>query len=352
MRENPVKTGCLNPVLLLLAYGFLLLFSGCNADPKKIGKRVSPAREKKSIFSEFANRMKAPRSRLFAATSSSVTTRVLLVPGDISLFSSRRVDVGVLLQQGESARETLRMLELSKSVAPVDCGTDWQLHVFDNEKVSMVEIQWECRSIRMDSETYELKPGARKHLGNLITTARLHPTHRATVLKVPVVHDPEDVRELVGAFVQEVLPLDVRLYRYPSFVVSTEHFESMTRDFTEMDDQVLRLRTRLRDRLTTFANTIRARGKDTIVEILEPVPMQERFSRELFARWGMTVLCALGTGTDRMYWLASGKRFGISHLEVPTHYPMVVVQFPASDSRPALAAQLAAMHLDPPLIWP
>jgi len=39
-------------------------------------------------------------------------------------------------------------------------------------------------------------------------------------------------------------------------------------------------------------------------------------------------------------------------MEVPTHYSMLVVQLPVTDSRPGLAAQLEAMHLDPPLIWP
>ncbi len=328
----------------------VLLGAACNADPDQLGKKVRVT-QKKDWRSELISRMTFGRLELFPRREEA-TTRLVLRPADIPLGSSKRQEAGVLVQGPELARETLRLLELASVRQSVECPTDWILHVFDEGGARQVDFQWECKSMRMGDRLYDLQPAAQKLLGNLITTARLHPTHKATVLAVPVVHDPEYVAQVVSGFVQEVLPIDVGLMRYPSFTVSTEHFEAITRDFTRLDEQVAALRARLKKRLTDFAVGIRARGGDSIVRILDPAPIKEHFGQELFARWGMTVLCALGTGTDRMYYLASSNRFGIVRMEVPTHYPMLVVQLPVTDPRPGLAAQLEAMHLDPPLVWP
>jgi len=333
---------------LLILVG--LLAPGCNADPKKIGKkvRVTP---KKEWLSELAGRYAAGRVQLFPRDPSG-HTRLVLRPADIPLGSPKRQEAGVLVQVGEQARETLRLLEWASPRQPIDCPTDWVLHVLEEGRSRQVEFQWECKSMRLGDRTYDLQPTAQKLLGNIITTARLHPTHKATVLSVPVVHDPEYVSQVVSTFVQEVLPFDVGLLRYPSFTVTTEHYEALTRDLTQLDDQVAALRARLTSRLTEFAKAIRVRGGDSIVRILDPAPIKEHFGREFHARWGMTVLCALGTGSERMYYLASSNRFGIVRMEVPTHYPMLVVQLPVTDPRPGLGAQLEAMHLDPPLFWP
>ncbi|PKN24455.1 MAG: hypothetical protein CVU65_11755 [Deltaproteobacteria bacterium HGW-Deltaproteobacteria-22] len=333
-------------VWLLLA----ALVLSCNADPKKIGKKVRVIPHKE-FLSELSGRWSATRVPLFAK-SGARETRVVLRPADIPLLSNKRQEAGVLVQGPEQATETLRLLEWASPRQSVECATDWVLHVFEPNRTLTVEFQWECKSMRIGGQNFDLEPAAQKMLGNLITTARLHPTHKATVLAVPVVHDPEHVSQLVSGFVQEVLPQDVSLMRFPSFTVSTEHFETITSDFTRLDEQVAQLRGRLKKRLTDFAIAIRTRGGASVVKVLDPVALKERFSQELFARWGMTVLCALGTGTDRMYYLASASRFGIARMEVPTHYPMLVVQLPVTDPRPGLAAQLAAMHLDPPLVWP
>jgi len=333
-------------VWLLLAAQFL----SCNADPKKIGKKVRVV-HRKEFLSDLNGRWSASQVPLFSKESGQ-NTRVVLRPAEILLGSPKRQEAGVLVQGQDQARETLRLLEWARPRQSIECETDWILHVFEANRTLQVDFQWECKSMRIDGRMYDLEPAAQKVLGNLITTARLHPTHKATVLAVPVVHDPEHVSQLVSGFVQEVLPLEVGLLRYPSFTVSTEHFEALTRDFTQMDSQVELLRARLKKRLSDFAQAIRTRGGDSVVRVLEPAPLKESFGQELFARWGMTVLCALGTGTDRMYYLASASRFGITRLEVPTHYPMLVVQLPVTDPRPGLAAQLEAMHLDPPLIWP
>ncbi len=326
------------------------LIVSCNADPKKIGKKVRVIPHKE-FLSELAGRWSAARVPLFSKAGGQ-NTRLVLRPADILFGSPKRQEVGVLVQGPEQARETLRLLEWASPRQAIECETDWVLYVFEASRTLVVEFQWDCKSMRINGQSFELEPAAQKLLGNLITTARLHPTHKATVLAVPVVHDPEHVTQLVSGFVQEILPLDVSLMRYPSFTVSTEHFETLTRDFTQLDNQVALLRERLKKRLSDFAQSIRARGGDSVVKILDPVPIKENFGQELFARWGMTVLCALGTGTDRMYYLASANRFGIARMEVPTHYSMLVVQLPVTDSRPGLAAQLEAMHLDPPLIWP
>lgn len=338
--------------LLFLALAALvsLPVAACNADPDQLGKKVRVT-QKKEWRAELTSRMTVGSLELFPRRTGEAA-RLVLRPADIALGSPKRQEAGVLVQAGEQARETLRLLELASPRQSVECPTDWTLHLFDEGGARQVDFQWECKSMRMGDQLYDLQPAAQKVLGNLITTARLHPTHKATVLAVPVVHDPEYVAQVVSGFVQEVLPIDVGLLRYPSFTVSTEHFETITRDFTRLDEQVDALRARLKKRLTDFAVSIRARGGDSIVRILAPSPIKEHFGQELFARWGMTVLCALGTGTDRMYYLASSNRFGIVRMEVPTHYPMLVVQLPVTDPRPGLAAQLEAMHLDPPLVWP
>jgi hypothetical protein len=333
--------------LLFLAFTFA---TACNADPKQIGKKVRVV-QKKDLLAELAGRWAAGRVKLFPRDPAG-QTRLVLRPADIPLGSPKRQEAGVLVQGGDQARDTLRLLEWANSRPSIDCPTDWVLHVLEEGRARQVEFQWECKSMRLDGQTYDLQPTAQKLLGNLITTARLHPTHKATVLSVPVVHDPEYVSQFVSTFVQEVLPIDVGLLRYPSFTVTTEHYEALTRDLTELDAQVAALRARLASRLTGFATAIRAKGGDSIVRILDPAPIKEHFGRDLHARWGMTVLCALGTGSERMYYLASSNRFGIVRMEVPTHYPMLVVQLPVTDPRPGLGAQIEAMHLDPPLVWP
>lgn len=321
----------------------------CNADPKKVGRRSRPE-PKRDYLAEFAAKLKVQRTPLFQRQDLR-KTRIVLRPADIQLTSPKRQDVGVLVQQFEPAMETLRELELAVARAPLECATDWVLHVF-GDTAYRVDIQWECKTIRVGNQMFNLPPGSVKALGNLITTARLHPTHRATVLQVPVVHDPEVVTGIVAEFVQEVLPLDYVRMRYPSFTVSTEHTEALTRDLSQVDAQVARLRERLQGRLETFAKSIRQKGGATIVDILPPFPIRERFSQELYARWGMTVLCALGTGSERMYWLASSSKFGIVGMEIPTHYPLLVVQLPPTDPRPGLAAQIEGLSLDPPILWP
>lgn len=327
--------------------GALLL--ACNADPKKVGRHVKP-KPKQDYFAEFIAKFKIQRTHVFSRQDAR-KIHIVLRPADIPLTSLKRQDVGVLVQHFEPALDTLRALELADARAPLDCATDWVLHVF-GEPTYQVDIQWECKAIRMENQTFELQPGSVKALGNLITTARLHPTHRATVLEVPVVHEPETVTAIVAEFVQDVLPLNYSRMRYPSFTVSTEHIEPLVRDISQVDVQVARLRKRLTDRLQAFADVIRKKGGGTIVEIVPPFPIYERFSQELHARWGMTVLCALGTSSDRMYWLASSSRFGIVSMEIPTHYPLLVVQLPPTDPRPSLAAQIEGLSLDPPIVWP
>lgn len=339
--------GLVPGVLLLLAF---VLATACNADPKEIGKKPKVV-HKKDWLPELARRWATGRVKLFPKEPAG-QTRLVLRPADLPLQSPKRQEAGVLVQVGDQAKDTLRLLEWVSARSSIDCPSDWILHVLEEGRASLVEFQWECKTMRLDGRTYDLQPTAQKLLGNLITTVRLHPTHKATVLFVPVVHDPEYVAQLVSTFVQEVLPIDVGLLRFPSFTVTTEAYETLTRDLTQLDAQVAALRARLTSRLNEFATAIRARGQDSIVRILDPAPIQEHFGRELHARWGMTVLCALGTGSERMYYLASSNRFGIVRMEVPIHYPMLVVQLPVTDPRPGLGAQLEAMHLDPPLFWP
>ncbi len=343
MRSRALALGA--PLLLAFA-----MATACNADPREIGKKPKVV-HKKDWLPELASRWATGRVKLFPREAAG-QTRLVLRPADIPLLSPKRQEAGVLVQVGDQARDTLRLLEWATSRSSIDCPSDWVLHVLEEGRDRLVEFQWECKTMRLDGRTYDLQPTAQKLLGNLITTARLHPTHKATVVLVPVVHDPEYVSQLVSTFVQEVLPGDVGLLRYPSFTVTTEHYEALTRDLTQLDAQVAALRERLTSRLNEFAKAIRARGGDSIVRILDPAPIKENFSREMHARWGMTVLCALGTGSERMYYLASSNRFGIVRMEVPTHYPMLVVQLPVTDPRPGLGAQLEAMHLDPPLLWP
>ncbi len=338
--------------ILATAWGMLLALvslAACNADPQKVGRRARPV-PKEDYIARFAARFKTIRTPIFERQDAR-KVRIVLRPADIQLSSPKRQDVGVLVQQFEAAQDTLRALELATPRAPMDCGTDWVLHVF-GETAYRVDIQWECKTIRIGERMFDLPPGAVKTLGNAITTARLHPTHKATVLQVPVVHEPDVVARIVGEFVQEVLPLDYSRMRYPSFTVSTEHTEALVRDLSQVDAQVARLRERLVGRLNEFAELIRRRGGASIVEILPPFPIRENFTRELHARWGMTVLCALGTGSDRMYWLASSPKFAIVGMEIPTHYPLLVVQLPPADPRPGLAAQIEGLQLDPPVLWP
>ena len=207
---------------------------------------------------------------------------------------------------------------------------------------------WGCKLLRVGGQIYELAGTPRKVIATMITKSRLHPNFWLSLLKVPVVHNPSMVSEAIKEFVEEIVPHDYGAERYPSFTVATQHTTALPSNFSHLDSRVTALRERLTNRLRTFAAKVKKRGKGTVFKILEPDPIKERFTRELFAEWGVTVLCALGTNSDKMYWLGNWPRLGVVKINIPTHYLMVVVK--KNDTQgPSLFARISGLELDPPI---
>jgi hypothetical protein len=336
----------MSKIKLSLHLIWVLLFINtlsCGGDPEKLSsksKRRSHRRKKKKLPET------RPRIALFGNLGN--FSRTLLIPQNIERFYQKRNKVGVIYLRGETAFRSLKMLEFATVSKKKRCKIDWYLHVWSKDRHVLGEVMWECKIIRIGKVLYDLKGTPRKVMATLITKSRLFPNFWLSILKVPVLHDPKVVSESISGFVQEIIPKDYTLERYPSFTVATQHTRPLPSDFSLIDKRVESLRNRLKNRLSGFSTHVIKKSKGRIYKILPPFSIKEKFARELFAEWGTTVLCKLGTNSDMMFWLGNWPRLGVVKMKIPTHYSMVVLK-KNRHVGPSLFANISSLELDPPI---
>jgi hypothetical protein len=334
-------------VFKYLSFALIFLLWGCNADPEKIGK-VKRRRYKGTKSSSIEKILEKDRNNIFGNLSKNV--RLLMMPKNLKLASRKRHNIGVIYYTGDQAVRNLKLLELGKKSEKKGCSTNWVMHLWIDKKYMRVDVQWECSEMKAGNNYYSLKGTSRKVMDSLITKTRLHPNQKLIILKVPVVHSPDSVAEIIKSFVIEVVPKDYGIERYPSFIVNTEYMAPIPKDLSKLDEEVEFIRNFLRKRLLQFSKNAKRKGGKNIVKIISPEPIKEHFASYLYAKWGVTVLCNLGTNSHMMYYLANYPKVGIVKMRIPSHYTMVVV-FPNKSKviGPSLSANLSGLSLDPPI---
>lgn len=317
------------------------IFVSCNADPKKLaGKR------KKTSKKVTKKKVEERGTGFFGSESKDL--RIALRPVDVDGMLKKRLQIGVLYTKGDHARSSLRLIETSEKSDQAACDVDWYLDIWTGHNYSLLEIMWKCKRFRWKGSIWSMSTSAFKAFSSLITNARLHPDRWLAIVKVPVIHAPSTITSSVREFVEETVPLEYDLTRYPSFKVITEYAKSIPQDLSTLDSEVKELRDVLRKRLEDFKLSAQKRSSGIIRRILPPISEKEVFSRELNAIWSMTIICNLGTNTDRIYWMSQFKNVWVKSITIPTHYRMMFVK-KDHKSGPTFNARISALDLDPPL---
>ncbi|MBU1238491.1 hypothetical protein KKF84_04125 [Myxococcota bacterium] len=329
---------------MLLLLSVLMLLASCNGDPKKMA--ASRRRQPKELKKPPLEATFRDRSKLFGPLKGRV--RALMSPFDVAGVSLKRSKIGVLYLKGEQALNSLKLMEFAMVTKSKGCTVDWILHVWDNDRYFRGELMWGCHILRVGKVNYLLSGSPQKVVSTMITKSRLHPNYFISVLKVPVVHRPDMVTETIKNFVEEIVPHEYGPERFPNFTVATQHTMSLPSNFSLLDERVKALRKILKQRLNAFSVNVKKRGRGTVFKVMEPHSLKEKFTRELFAEWGLTVLCTLGTNTDKMFWLGNWPRLGVVKINIPTHYPMVVVK-KNDTTGPSLFARISGLDLNPPV---
>jgi len=333
----------------LITFLFLIIFPvvfsiSCNGNPDKIasgGKkhRKIPKKKKKK---------KIEKKKIHIFGDLDINSRTLILPKDLERASSISQKIGVYYIKGEKALRSLKLIEYTTIFKGKGCNIDWVLHVWSGKRHVLGEIMWGCKILKIGKTLYKLEGTPRKVISTLIVKSRLHPNHWLSILSIPVVHTPKMVSAAIKGFVKEIIPGDYYTTRYPSFTVSTEHTVSLPGNFSLIDAKVKTLRKKLISRLETFSLNLKRRSKGSVFKILPPFAIKEKFTNELYAQWGETVLCTLGTNADKMFWLSNWPKIGILKIKIPTHYNMVVVKKNVRNG-PSLFASISGLDLDPPI---